>query len=125
MSADDNAPEQAREVEVVVDILLNDVGLALADRSRNLAGAQATLKAIATAERVLAALAPLRAVERQEAARAALIEAAGDIAERIAAVVDPDSWRRDGFDEGWAHAGEKIDGLLRARADGVTGRSAT
>lgn len=123
MSADDNAPEQAREVEVL-DAVIFEV-LDVLDHWDRTGSSERAVQAIRLRERIQAALAPIRAAERQEAARAALIEAAGDIAERIAAVVDPDSWRRDGFDEGWAHAGEKIDGLLRARADGVTGRSGT
>lgn len=120
MSADDNAPEQAREVEVVREALLDSLGWDWTEEPPHVPSPEQAVEGVV--EAVLAALAPIRAAERQEAAREALIEAAGDIAERIAAVVDPDSWRRDGFDEGWAHAGEKIDGLLRDRADGVTGR---
>lgn len=116
MSADDNAPEQARD----------DVLNAHEWRGGYFCSCGHELNSPWGFNRHLVeALEPALAAERQEAARAALLAAAGDIAERIAAVVDPDSWRRDGFDEGWAHAGEKIDGLLRARADGVTGRSGT
>lgn len=118
MSADDNAPEQAREVEVV--------GMTHAVETVLLSHAVDDLVDVATLARAIAEATEMyRAAERQEAAREALLAAADDVAERIAGVVDPDSWRRDGFDEGWAHAGEKIDDLLRDRADGVTGRSGT
>lgn len=73
MSADDNAPEQAREVrETLIDVLamspMADAwGVDMQSVGR-------------TADEILRALAPLRAAERQEAAREALRGASGRVA---------------------------------------------
>lgn len=120
-----SADEQAREVEAVARVIFGR-------RIKNAAPAgeeTAWEYAQGRAREVLAALEPVRAAERQEAAREGerrgLMAAADEVADRISRVVDPDSWRRDGYDDGWASAGETIAQLLRDRADGVTGRSET
>ena len=99
MSADDNASEQAREVEAV-RCVLREVG----DQSPT-----------ATIRRVLAALAPIRAAERQEAAREALSEAASTVTEEMFGGRGDDVRL-------WLLA---ISRQQQRRADGVTGRSGT
>lgn len=100
MSADDNAPEQAREVEVVARAILDASGfpnspITPADLSIGMAAHRA--------------LAPIREAERQEAAREA--------AERA-------------WDEGVRHAESREGGMTcdprtanPYRADGVTGQT--
>lgn len=114
------ADEQAREVEVRL------VGEAIEDAAMRLKGRDlGTVHRDQIAREALAALEPIRAAEREEAVRAELLAAAEEVAVRIDRVVDPDEWRRDGYDDGWASAGEAAVKFLRDRADGVTGRSET
>lgn len=120
------ADEQAREVEVVARAVcavpIGPLGI-----THHLAATDTFVTTQTEAEEiaaaVLAALAPIRAAERQEAARVELLTAADELAGRIDRVVDPDEWRRDGYDDGWASAAEAAVKVLRGRADGVTGRS--
>lgn len=75
MSADDNAPEQAREVGVVAAVMYDELNGAdtLSWDNRHPDVQEVWREA---AEGVLRALAPLRATERQGAAREALLAAA-------------------------------------------------
>ncbi|RYE42567.1 MAG: hypothetical protein EOP24_32010 [Hyphomicrobiales bacterium] len=107
MSADGNTPEQAREVrEVLIDILamspMTDAwGVGMPEIGR-------------TADEILRALAPIRAAERQEAAREAFEEGV-------------DAGRDDCCGIPWDQP-KWIDRERPAnpyRADGVTGRSGT
>ncbi len=124
------ADEQAREVEVVLARVARDHMPQAFDCScgyypdHDLSGMERD-HALAdhTAAEQAAALEPVRAAERQEAARVELLTAADELAGRIDRVVDPDEWRRDGYDDGWASAAEAAVKVLRGRADGVTGRS--
>lgn len=104
MSADNNAPEQVREVEVVAEVVEDGINRAHGNGHR-IADA---LICDEIAERILRALAPARAAERQETARAAWDE--GFFAATEAA--PPDVWH-----------GAWDDAPNPYRADGVTGRS--
>lgn len=106
MSADDNAPVQAREVEVVARLQAVRLGV------EGQPGAERRHLTANEARTIWAALAPIREAERQEAAREA--------AER--------AWD-EGFTAGWGGAqviytglGDDDIGMNPYSADGVTGR---
>jgi hypothetical protein len=105
-----SAADEAREVEVVARlqaVRLGEEGQPAAER-RHLTAMEART--------IWAALEPIRAAERQEAAREALLAAAEEVG---AAIRDdhPNAGYRDGRDRAVM--------ILRDRADGVTGRSET
>lgn len=108
-----SADERAREVEVRL------VGEAIEDAAMRLKGRDlGTVHRDQIAREALDALEPVRAAERQEAAREALLAALDDL------VPLPHSCFRP---QGCSICGrvkerQDIRGRLRARADGVTGR---
>lgn len=117
MSADDNAPEQAREVEVVARALgrhagwtdqeLDEVVVDTDDVGYSFTGLPRWHQDVPEAEAVLAALAPIRETERWAVFREG-VKAAGSY----------------GHEDGWTHdMNPHLDNPYRA--DGVTGRSGT
>lgn len=124
MSADDNAPEQAREVEVVRGVL-RDHGLEQGggglhswrcDHPDRYGECDCLDELLADLH---AALTPIRAAERQEAARKAAESALRGAAR---AVLIDDQFRASTISRAWAQAAARI---IDDRADGATGRSGT
>ncbi|KQP83758.1 hypothetical protein [Aeromicrobium sp. Leaf291] len=146
MSADDNAPEQAREVEVVARVAILHLvvrDLPSIECRCGERGMTGTEWAQHIAEQVTAALAPIRAAERQEAARE-VTEAWCDWLAAICFGIDfstalpppcsatdlAEAMHREDPSESvdiWALCVEDNTGQRfgPARADGVTGRRGT
>lgn len=102
---DHAADEQAREVEVVARVIAPESFLPHHDQPFD---DHLRESARRRAREILAALEPIRAAERQEAAREALLAAADAMEQRA-----------------WTEVQVREADLLRDHADGVTGRSET
>lgn len=112
------ADEHAREVEVRL------VGEAIEDAAMRLKGRDlGTVHRDQIAREALAALEPIRAAERQEAAREALLAAADALGSDPSGAAALETFRAD--DGRMSLRVAPIDQWLRDRADGVTGRSET
>jgi hypothetical protein len=112
------ADEQAREVEVRL------VGEAIEDAAMRLKGRDlGTVHRDQIAREALAALEPIRAAEREEAAREALLAAADALGSDPSGAAALETFRAD--DGRMSLRVAPIDQWLRDRADGVTGRSET